>query len=100
MSEPLIGGSRDASYLAYDPTPYLGRLTDAQDESVSCSAVIIAPDWVLSAAHCAGIGRPVYRGARGVAQRVLAVESHDSQDVALFQLEPAACDGAPAEDCP
>jgi hypothetical protein len=88
----IFGGFAQSSYLGIDEQSArsIGELAWDSDLS-GCSGTLIASDWVLSAAHCAGQRLLTFGPAPRVVKTIVL---HPTLDVALFQLEPEECAAA------
>jgi hypothetical protein len=91
-TQPLIDGSRDASYLALSANERaaIGRIEPLDTPSL-CSGVRIAPGVALSARHCAQLFPATFHDAAGNEQRVTAWLPHPELDIALARLGPSRC---------
>ncbi|HYQ42497.1 MAG TPA: trypsin-like serine protease [Polyangiaceae bacterium] len=91
-SEPLIHGAASADYLALSDAQRgaIGQLRAPNSES-TCTAVRIAPHWLLSARHCTALGQAQFLGDDGEHGRVVEWVPHPELDLALARLQPTTC---------
>jgi len=91
-SEPLIHGVASADYLALSEAERaaIGRLQAATRDS-TCTAVRIAPHWLLTARHCTALGQAEFSTNDDEQSHVVEWFPHPELDLALARLQPTAC---------
>jgi hypothetical protein len=98
LEERLVAATTNETFLGLSPAQ-AGAIVELIDGSggsdALCSGSFVAPDWVLSAAHCLAIASPAARlhldpTSSPVVLPFARTEVHPSLDLALFQIDAAA----------
>src|SRR6187431_1295433 len=91
-SEPLIHGASSADYLALSDVQRgaIEQLRAAAADG-TCTAVRIAPHWLMTARHCMALGQAEFIGSDGEQGHVVEWQPHPELDLALARLQPTAC---------
>jgi hypothetical protein len=107
IEQPLVNGTSDESYLGLASgqlravVPIVDRTDDRRP---LCTGTFIAPDWVITGAHCLQIASPQVivsvEPERAFDLRVIESVPHPSADVALLQVELPQADALEAEIAP